>query len=870
MFFGDEMRDMWMVRAGPDSFLIDEFLKNNLIAIGWNLGDLTNKSDEEIIDLYKNKYGDTNSVNQVLRFKNDIKINDYVITLDNKTKTVHLGRITSDYHRSRKITKTDSAFDNYFDVRDVEWLCGIDKNLLKKSTHATLGSVPTVISIKKEVKEDILNVYQGNISNKRIWSMNVSRKHNYDEAWNLFKENSCISIDYFLKNIDNDYSLFTNYNDIFEYLKNDIHEGSTEPELINRFVNKLQKGDIFIAHKGRSTLAGIGIISGDYVYQDDVLKHIRKVDWIYTPGNMLLKEGSFFKTDNIVRLDEKFSRFVNEIFARIAGKDENVRYNLLNFLFNQFYDNYCITDKGKDHYNEYSVEREYIQHHWERIVQTDSIEEKIDSIWSDIFGRKLGVLRVGSRNLRNMNKAQNNFTDNEMDQSAMLFYNTVNSILNTSNIDNQKRILKEFDENKLSKGLGVGRLTPILYYLDDSFYPINKKSILAFKFLSLSLGDGEEISTNLTEYIDNNIKYKRLLNKLTNSFTFDKVNMGDVKVFDQFAHWICAEDDYLWSKDVNILPMSLLGDGKIVSPVVGGGEKEMFESNEKRNLIYFGAPGTGKSYNLNKDKNSLLENYENNYERVTFHPDYSYANFVGTYKPVPENNSITYKYVPGPFMRILKKALNSPEEPFLLIIEEINRANVAAVFGDVFQLLDRKDYQSMYPIDASEDMKTYLNEDRIIIPDNLFIWATMNSADQGVFPMDTAFKRRWDFKYFSINNNEKLIENTRVTLNNMEVSWNDLRKSINDELLSYKINEDKLLGPFFAFNEFMNQEIPTETFKDIFKNKIIMYLFEDAARAKRNDLFSGARTKDYVTYSEICEEFDKNGLKIFKFISDDE
>ncbi|WP_407391481.1 AAA family ATPase [Methanobrevibacter sp.] len=304
--------------------------------------------------------------------------------------------------------------------------------------------------------------------------------------------------------------------------------------------------------------------------------------------------------------------------------------------------------------------------------------------------------------------------------------------------------------------------------------------------------------------------------------------------------------------------------------------KPLFECDLKRNIIYFGAPGTGKSYNLNQDKDNLLKNYPNNYERVTFHPDYSYANFVGTYKPVPENNSITYKYVPGPFMRVLKKAIEHPNEPYLLIIEEINRANVAAVFGDVFQLLDRENNVSIYPIDTTEDMKTYLNKDKIKIPENLFIWATMNSADQGVFPMDTAFKRRWDFKYFSINHNEKLIENINVNLNGIDVNWNLLRKAINDELLSYKINEDKLMGPFFAFNEFMEKEIDVETFKDIFKNKIIMYLFEDAARAKRNDLFKGAKTKEYVTYSEICEKFDEIGIEIFcdniksKFISDDE
>ena len=189
------------------------------------------------------------------------------------------------------------------------------------------------------------------------------------------------------------------------------------------------------------------------------------------------------------------------------------------------------------------------------------------------------------------------------------------------------------------------------------------------------------------------------------------------------------------------------------------------ESSLKRNIIYFGAPGTGKSYNLNKDKDTLLENFKDNYERVTFHPDYSYANFVGTYKPVPENKSITYRYVPGPFMRILKKAIENPNEPYLLIIEEINRANVAAVFGDIFQILDRnKENESVYPIDASEDMKTYLNQNKILLPKNLFIWATMNSADQAVFPMDTAFKRRWDFRYFSINHDEDLIDDAHVTI----------------------------------------------------------------------------------------------------------
>ena len=308
------------------------------------------------------------------------------------------------------------------------------------------------------------------------------------------------------------------------------------------------------------------------------------------------------------------------------------------------------------------------------------------------------------------------------------------------------------------------------------------------------------------------------------------------------------------------------------------------ESSLSRNMIYFGAPGTGKSYTLNQDMKNLISN-EDNYVRVTFHPDYSYANFVGTYKPVPkEDKPISYEYVPGPFMSTLVKSLKNPNENFLLVIEEINRANVAAVFGDVFQLLDRtKDNSSRYPIDTSVDMKKYLEKElgqpynKIKIPSNMYLWATMNSADQGVYPMDTAFRRRWNFKYFGINNNEEEIENIKATINGIEISWNKIRKAINEELLSdeYKINEDKLLGPFFAFDEYKNTEITNEEFIDIFKNKIIMYLFEDVARSKRNELFSGVQSTGNLTYSKVCDAFDEKGVEIFcdnikyEFIDDD-
>ena len=309
------------------------------------------------------------------------------------------------------------------------------------------------------------------------------------------------------------------------------------------------------------------------------------------------------------------------------------------------------------------------------------------------------------------------------------------------------------------------------------------------------------------------------------------------------------------------------------------------ECDYERNRIVFGAPGTGKSFQMEEDRKTVLATLGGGYERVTFHPDYTYSSFVGCYKPVSEKGKIEYKYVPGPFMRVLVQALRSGlkdevAKPYLLVIEEINRAKVAAVFGEVFQLLDRDENgTSDYEINASEDVKQYLSDelggslesfDKIRIPNNMFIWASMNSADQGVFPMDTAFKRRWSFEYKGIDENEDKVGG-KIVLGKgeyeLEVDWNDLRKAINDVLArTFKINEDKLMGPFFigedvfAFDKETKMINNPEKFKKVFKSKVIMYLFEDAAKQHKHKLFSGC---DATTYSAICNKFDEIGIDIF-------
>ena len=297
--------------------------------------------------------------------------------------------------------------------------------------------------------------------------------------------------------------------------------------------------------------------------------------------------------------------------------------------------------------------------------------------------------------------------------------------------------------------------------------------------------------------------------------------------------------------------------------------KRIFTSDKSRNRIVFGAPGTGKSFTLNKEKDALIAN-GGSFERVTFHPDYSYANFVGTYKPVPVNDEITYSFVAGPFIRTwieaIKSAQSDDPKPYVLLIEEINRANVAAVFGDVFQLLDRDENGvSEYSIQTSKELREYLARElkcwpdevaTIRIPSNMFIWATMNSADQGVFPMDTAFKRRWDFKYIGIDESQEGIKRYTLEIAGQKINWNALRSAINARLTSLNINEDKLIGPYFINEKTLKNN---DAFIEAFKSKVIMYLFEDAAKQRRGKVFY----QEGVKYSDLCQKFMSEGVKVF-------
>lgn len=294
------------------------------------------------------------------------------------------------------------------------------------------------------------------------------------------------------------------------------------------------------------------------------------------------------------------------------------------------------------------------------------------------------------------------------------------------------------------------------------------------------------------------------------------------------------------------------------------------------NLIIYGVPGCGKSYYIktkigNQDK-----------ERVVFYPEYTYADFVGTYK-LNEEGKITPSA--GPFTRILDKALNNSKTNFYLIIEEMNRGNAEAIFGDIIQLLDRdSDGKSEYKITNDFISKCLQKEpnNSICLPSNLYLVATINTSDQNVFNLDTAFGRRWE--YLRFNEDRSKASDTEGDFKNKyikgfnKIKWNDFREKINDDILnSDKIwnKEDKLLGLFYINKDSLispkdTTEIDNDA-KETFINKVIRYLWfdvytinnkEDLIKSLNNAL--NYEEQSFELKNEEITSFDKLSEKIMK------
>jgi len=291
------------------------------------------------------------------------------------------------------------------------------------------------------------------------------------------------------------------------------------------------------------------------------------------------------------------------------------------------------------------------------------------------------------------------------------------------------------------------------------------------------------------------------------------------------------------------------------------------EDKVASNIIYFGSPGTGKSNTVD----ALTTG--SNVRKITFHPEYDYHSFVGGYKPSMDGNDIVYKFVPQIFTKIYIEAWQNLTEPYYLQIEEINRGNCAEIFGDLFQLLDRNsDGSSKYNVDASEELLAYLTKElgedhdgivdgKIKLPKNLSIIATMNTSDQSLFPMDSAFKRRWDWEYMKIDYN-CTVSNFTIKLDNGNTyEWLKFLEAVNRLIFETTGSPDKQIGNWFI-NATDTEGIINEK---TFINKVLFYLWNDVFKDEDESLFDiDGETK---TYEDFFTQ-DKNSTLIAKMINE--
>ena len=325
-----------------------------------------------------------------------------------------------------------------------------------------------------------------------------------------------------------------------------------------------------------------------------------------------------------------------------------------------------------------------------------------------------------------------------------------------------------------------------------------------------------------------------------------------------------------------------------------------FADISPRQIIYYGAPGTGKSHTIKKEEDAGLTTCI----RTTFHPDSDYSTFVGCYKPhkCRESETLTYEFVPQAFLEAYTQAWQNPQKEIALVIEEINRGNCAQIFGDIFQLLDRdKDGWSTYPIKADTDIAEYLDQMEIAgysetmvkkygeskagygylaLPPNMSLLATMNTSDQSLFPIDSAFKRRWDWKYIKIKNgkdklgnklNWKIVikdeaDNVVKVGENEEISWWTFIENINAIIASMTSSADKQLGYFFCKPTDKAEETdeePSIITADTLVGKVIFYLwndvfkdygFEDAYLFSYLEKVEGKDVEKDLTFADFYDE----------------
>ena len=840
------MANMWMVRAGENAFLIDDFKDLNIVAIGWQLGDLSNKSPDEIKQLVSKEYPDKSKTvqdiysSQIIKFVHDFQVGEYVLSYNQFTNKYLIGKISSDYYYS--VILADKYENNpYSHFRDVEWLGEFSRDNLNNASKKNLKAMRTIFSINENSQENILNVFKQTKEGKynkefdekpednslRMWILPAGRSEIANDAWELFKKESYIGIGYTFGNKTVDYSTFKSLEAIKKFMGKNIKSGSFAPSTVWKFVNEFKKGDLLVVRKGLAKLAGIGVITSDFIPQtknksknEFDMNNIREVDWLFTPDDLDMGR-KIFSSVPLVELS-KYSYFWNVLLCAISRSDNDLKERILSFLFSRYYNEYVNVEIGKKHLKKYDDEEKIIKEAWRDISQKYSRGENIaNDVWQKILDRPIKVQTDGAGSIKASLKGKLKYNDNDLDKVAVEFFEVVNNLKDSTDINEQKAILEEYAKNKYSKGIKTNRLTSVLNYLNPSYYVINKKAFYTYKTLNFMFGTDDKLDSDLNHYIDNNIKYKKFINQLDRVYQHPNLDMADFRTFDMFTHWMSDKKlgHYVaWNsyedREIEKLPVNLLGynDGPV--PVIKKYESlnikpKLLESklkgfaisediinrlcaslNSGKHIIIDGTPGTGKTeIAVRFSKVASENNFIDGYVLTTATSDWSTFDTIGGLMP-KEDGSLEFRQ--GKFLEAIEKNR-------WLIIDEINRSDIDKAFGQLFTVLSGQDVELPYKQNGKsikiknwdENFCKYDEETATYyIGNNWRIIGTMNVDDKdSLFDLSYAFMRRFMFIEVDLPSPEdykKLIE-----------MWaNDLDDYYTRKLIQiYGIVEYRKLGP---------------------------------------------------------------------------
>ncbi len=507
-----------------------------------------------------------------------------------------------------------------------------------------------------------------------------------------------------------------------------------------------------------------------------------------------------------------------------------------------------------------------------------------DENWIEYFKEK--YVDIIEKYKLNINFTRRNFPNKEKDDLNIMFEMDIKGLkYNASYRTRGYYIIILNAANKPKLLIGVGKQFFEIYYkldknkLDSIFYStIKAPYTLAYeklekenvkfkywkkeeyeKYLDLNTISNSELEEMLDELKKIIFQYPEVMQKYIDQQNikeyeteFDKLKINNKENGRLFTL-------YLWS----YLKNSEKLEPNFEKTNIKDNESSMknnIEENDKSGVcqIIYGVPGSGKSYYLDND---ILHIYDKNrvsnsqYERIIFHPEYSYYDFVG--QKLPKEDGTGLEFYPGPFTRILEQALNKKSKPHYLIIEELNRGNCEAIFGDILQLLDRDEEtkESVYKI-SNRDIEEYLIKkvedfkegERIYIPSNMSIYATINNSDQNVFNMDSAFGRRWEYKNQLCNprKNKNIPSIYYKYIIGTSIKWNDFREAVNSKILDLREEiynaEDKRIGMFYIDKKCLSNEpnFENKELKLKFASKMLKYLYNEVFKdeSTRKEVFS--------------------------------